>query len=138
MHSSYNLQKGVYLSHNFSEEIKEEKGDSLKSVQLVLWVLRIWFLSAGLCVCWFQKKISVQRFFLSSGAFSDPTNIFPSYMEFLVFICASLIHSVFTSCKSSTEVIRYVSSVSFMCSSAGKNREKLWLVLQTQAFHSIL
>lgn len=69
--------------------------------------------------------------FLSSGAFSDATNFFFPYKEFLVFICASLIHSVFTSHSLSIEVIRSDSSVSFTCSRAEKNREKLWLVLQT-------
>lgn len=58
--------------------------------------------------------------FFISGTFSDPTNFFASYKDFLVFICASLIHSVFPSGDSSIEVIRADSSVSFICSSAEK------------------
>lgn len=117
MHNSYNLQKGVCLSHNFSEESK------ILCSQFS-WCFGSFRSGFSVLVCvsaGFSRTLLRRGFsFLSSGAFSDPTNIFPSYLEFLVLICASLIHSVFTFCNSSNEVLRSDSSISFMCSSAEK------------------
>lgn len=82
----------------------------------------------------------MQRFFFFLEPFQTPLTFFPSYKDFLVFIRALLIHSVFPSGDSSIEVIRADSSVSFICSSAekiGKNCG-LFYRLVPQVLHSIL